>query len=114
MKFRYDTFQLVNNTGADQTCTCAGWSAPLLLQPTENRFSRMEAHLVLSVDNICNSLGPDQARIFFWLRNVGLFDTVMVFLDEFFERVDFEKSQQTTKRHTKLLSRQRGMSLFTC
>ena len=35
------------------------------------------------------------------------FDTLMVFLKEFFEKVDFEKNQQTTKMHAKLLSRQR-------
>ena len=29
----------------------------------------------------------------------NLFDTQMVFLKEFFEKVDFEKNQQTTKKH---------------
>ena len=47
-----------------------------------------------------NSLDPDQAQ-----QNVGLdlnlklFDTLMVFLKEFFKKVDFEKNQQTTKEH---------------
>ena len=31
----------------------------------------------------------------------------MVFPKEFFEKVDFEKNQQTTKKHEKLSSRQR-------
>ena len=31
----------------------------------------------------------------------------MVFLKEFFEKVDFEKNQQTTKKHEKLPSMQR-------
>ena len=49
-----------------------------------------------------NSLDPDQAR-----RYVGpdldpnLFDTLMVFLKEFFEKVDFEKYLQTTKKNMK-------------
>ena len=33
--------------------------------------------------------------------------TLTVFLKEFFEKVDFEKNQQTTKEHEKLPSRQR-------
>ena len=31
----------------------------------------------------------------------------MAFLKEFFKKVDFEKNQQTTKKHAKLPSRQR-------
>ena len=31
----------------------------------------------------------------------------MVFLKEFFDKVDFEKNQQMTKKHAKLSSRQR-------
>ena len=34
---------------------------------------------------------------------IHLFDTLMVFLKEFFEKVDFEKNQQTTKKHEKFL-----------
>ena len=51
-----------------------------------------------------NSLDPDQAR-----QNVGpdldrkQFDTLIVFLKEFFEKIDFEQIQQTTKKHEKLL-----------
>ena len=53
----------------------------------------------------------------FWFRNkktkfelppidivVILFDSLMVFLKEFIEKVDFEKNQQTTKKHAKLPS----------
>ena len=48
-----------------------------------------------SADNlkIANSLDPDQAR---HLSN--LFDTLMVFLKEFFEKVYFEKSADDNKR----------------
>ena len=34
-------------------------------------------------------------------------DTLVVFLKEFFKKVDFEKKMQTTKKHAKLPSRQR-------
>ena len=33
------------------------------------------------------------------LSGSNLFDTQMVFLKEFFEKVDFEKNQQMTKEH---------------
>ena len=54
--------------------------------------------LLSSADNFCEQLDPDQDR-----QNVGpdldpnCFDTLMVFLKEYFEKVDFEKNQQTTK-----------------
>ena len=58
-------------------------------------------HLLIT---FANSLDPDQAQ-----QNVGpdlnlkLFNTLMVFLKEFFIKVDFEKNQQTTKKkHEKL------------
>ena len=41
-KFRYDSFQLANNKGADQTAR----SAPLLLANTEDRFSCVEAQVM--------------------------------------------------------------------
>ena len=49
-----------------------------------------------------NRLDPDQDR-----QNVGPdLDpnslTLIVFLEEFFKKVDFEKSQQTTKNHKKI------------
>ena len=50
-----------------------------------------------------NSLDPDQAG----KTGSKLFDTQMVFLKEFFEKVDFEKNQRTTKKYVKLPSMQR-------
>ena len=41
-----------------------------------------------------------------------LFDTLIVFLKEFFEKSDL-KNQQTTKKHEKLPSRQRVKLTFT-
>ena len=41
------------------------------------------------------------------VNNLGkLFDALMVFLKEFFQKVNFEKNQQTTKKHEKLPSMQ--------
>ena len=56
-----------------------------------------------------NSLDPDQAPAKYqaW-SGPKLFDTMMVFLKEFFQKVDFEKNRQTTKKSMqKLPSRQR-------
>ena len=57
-----------------------------------------------------NSLDPDQD----WVRqNIGpdldpnCFDADGIFLKEFFKKVNFEKNQQTTKKHAKLPSRQK-------
>ena len=55
-----------------------------------------------SADNFCNSLDPHQAR-----QNVGPYLDLyclklMVFLKEFFEKVDFEKNQQMTKKAGKI------------
>ena len=47
-KFIYNTFQLANNKGADQTAKirgCTGWSAPLLFANPDDRFSRIVAHI---------------------------------------------------------------------
>ena len=41
-----------------------------------------------------------------------LFGTLMVFLKEFFKKVDFEKIQQTTKKHEKLPSRLRVKNII--
>ena len=55
-----------------------------------------------------NSLEPDQDR-----QNVGpnldsnCLNSLMVFLKDFFEKVDFEKKKQTTEIHEKLPSMQR-------
>ena len=63
--------------------------------------------LVSSTDNICKQFGlrsgPTKCRA--WSGS-KLFDTLMVFLKEFFKKADSEKNQQTTKKHEKLPSRQ--------
>ena len=67
-------------------------------------------HLLIS---FVNSLDPDQAR-----QNVGpdldpnSFDTLMVFLKDFFEKVNLKKKKKTqmTKKHAKLPSMQRVKS----
>ena len=48
--------------------------------------------LVVSADNLCKQFGSRSGS--------KLFDTLMVFLKEFFEKADFEKYQQTKKKHT--------------
>ena len=62
----------------------------------------------LSADNFCKQFGtrsgPTERLT---CSGSKLFDTLMVFLKEFFEKVDFEKNQQTTKKHEKLPRRQR-------
>ena len=46
-----------------------------------------------------NSLDPDQARQSIEPdQDSKLFDTLMVFLKEYFEKVDFEENQQTTNK----------------
>ena len=56
--------------------------------------------LVLSADNLCKQFGPRSSptkhRV--WSGS-KLFDTLMVFLKEFFKKVNFEKNKQTTKKH---------------
>ena len=51
-----------------------------------------------------NSLDPDQARA---CSGSKLFETLIVFLKEFFEKVDFKKNQQTTKKREKFPRGQR-------
>ena len=55
---------------------------------------------VSSADNlkIANSLDQDQAR-----HLSKLFDTLMEFLKEFFEKVDFENNQQTTAKESEII-----------
>ena len=48
-----------------------------------------------SADNFCKQFGPRSGL-------TKLFDTLMVFLKEFFKKVDFEINQQTTIKHEKL------------
>ena len=55
-----------------------------------------------SADNHCKQFesrsGPTKCRARSWSK---LFDTLMVFLKDFFKEVDFEKNQQRTKNHEK-------------
>ena len=77
--------------------------------------------LVAPADNFCKQLGPrsgpTKCRALSWSK---LFDTLMVFLKESFEKVDFEKNQQTTKKHEKLPRGQKvnrihtGMATLHC
>ena len=61
-----------------------------------------------SADNICKQFGPRSSltKCRAWSES-KLFDTLMVFLKEFFKWFDIEKKQQTTKKHAKFPSRQR-------
>ena len=74
---------------------------------TENSSSTPPHHRhqvdSLLLITFANSLDPDQGLA---LSGSKLFHTLMVFLKEFFEKVDFEKNQQKTKEHAKLNSRQ--------
>ena len=65
--------------------------------PLINLACSNSCHLLIT---FANSLDPDQDQ------QVKLFDTLLVFLKEFLEKVNFEKNQQTTKKHSKLPSRQ--------
>ena len=54
-------------------------------------------------NNPVNSLDPDQARQYVGPdQDSKLFDTLMVFLKEFFEKVDYEKKQTTKKKNAKI------------
>ena len=72
--------------------------------PSRQRVGLLEPF----ADNLCKQFGfrsgPTKCRA--WSGS-KLFDTLMVLLKEFFEKVEFEKNQQTTKKHAKLPSRQR-------
>ena len=54
--------------------------------------------VVSSTDNLCKQFeprsGPTKGQV---TSGSKLFDTLMIFLKVFFEKVDFEKNQQTTK-----------------
>ena len=59
---------------------------------------------VTSADNLGKQFGPRSGPT----NRSGskLFDILMVFLEEFSQKVNFEKNQQTTKKHEKLPSMQ--------
>ena len=53
---------------------------------------------VLSADNLCRLFGPRSGPTKCRAKSGSkLFDTLSVFLKEFFEKVDFEKNWPTTK-----------------
>ena len=66
--------------------------------------SAYKSYLLITFENSLE-LDPDQARQNVWPDLDPyklLFDTLLVFLKEFFEQVDFEKKfQQTMKKHPK-------------
>ena len=54
--------------------------------------------LVLSADNLCKKFGPRSGSTKCWAWSWSkLYDTPKAFLKDFFEKVDFERYQQTTK-----------------
>ena len=67
---------------------------------------------VSSADNLCKQFGPRSGptKHRAWSES-KLFDTLVVFLKVFFEKVDFEKDQQTTK--TCKISQLAKSSFFT-
>ena len=63
--------------------------------------------LVSSADNFCKQFRSRSGltKCQAWSGS-KLFDTLIKYLKEFFQKIDFEKNQQTTKKHAKLPSRQ--------
>ena len=54
--------------------------------------------LVSSADSLCKQFGPRSGPTKCQVRSGSKqFDSLMVFLKEFFQKIDFEKNQQTTK-----------------
>ena len=68
--------------------------------------------LVSSADNLCKQFGPRSGltKRRAWSGS-NLFDTQMVFLNEFFKNKWFWKNQQTTKKHAKLPPRGQRVNL---
>ena len=67
---------------------------------------------MLSAHNLCKQTGPRSGPTIYhaWSRS-NMFDTLIVFLNEFFEKVDFEKNQQMTKNLEKHEKFPRGKEL---
>ena len=65
--------------------------------------------MLVSANKLCKQFGPRQGLTTSQACSGSkLFDTQMVFLEEFFEKVNFEQeNQQMTKMHAKLFSMQR-------
>ena len=71
--------------------------------------------LVSSADNLSKIFGPRPGRTKCQACSGSkLFDTLMVFLKEFFVKDDFEKDQQTTNKNNAKLPRGQRVKLPTC
>ena len=64
---------------------------------SNNFYSLTLCLLMTSADNLCKQLGPRSGPKCRAISESKLFGTPMVFLKEFFEKVDFEKNQMTKK-----------------
>ena len=53
------------------------------------------------MQTVWTQIRPDKMSGLIWIQ-LNLFDTQMVFLKEFFEKDDFEKNQQMTKKREKI------------
>ena len=61
-----------------------------------------------SADNLCKQFGPRSGWTKHWAwSGFKLFDTLIVFLTDFLDNVNFEKKQQIAKKPAKLPSIQR-------
>ena len=70
--------------------------------PLQKHYKHSLNLTVWSADDFCEQIGPRSGLIKLWSwYGSNLFDTRIVFLKEFFEKVDFDKNQQTTKEHLK-------------
>ena len=64
--------------------------------------------LVTSANNLCKQFRPRSGQTKRRARSESkLFDTLMIFLKEFFKKLDFEQKKLETKNHEKLPSMQR-------
>ena len=80
-------------------------------------YSKVISIFNFATDNFCKQSGPRSGPITCWAWSGSkLFDTQMVYLKASFEKTDFEKNQQTTKKREKTPRRQRvkGKLLLFC
>ena len=69
--------------------------------------------LVLPGDSICQQFGPRSGPMKCQARSGSkLFDTLILFLKEFWEKFILKNIQPTTKKHAKLPSKQRCKCIF--
>ena len=80
-------------------CICIYLMSEDICRITINLLSLTLYQLVSSADFLCTQLRPRSGQTFCrTLSESKLFDTLMKFLKEFFEDINFEKNQQTTKQ----------------